>query len=535
MKTYATMALALLLFPVVTLFGQNGMTPRGDAASGTSGFLPFPKEISYQGLLTTSSGAPAADGSYTLRFDLYNVLGGGVSLWTETQIGVPVSNGVFSVRLGSVTPPPEIFSQLLYLEVAALAGPGISGTVTFTPRTQLAASAFSLAPWQSQGYDLYFPYGNVSIGTATPNPQARLAVEGHGAYAGRFTSDSLSTYVNVLEGRSTATGAQDVKGVYGGSIPLDYYGIGGQFIGGWRGVDGYVFPTGMATYTGVAGTVFGGGGTNRGIAAFANGGAQNYALFAATEDSAAHYAGYFSGRLAVASVSGDSSTMLPDDAVSAAEMLNEPGLASHHPFTFTPLTAGTTSATDSVTITIPADGYVVVQAGGFFNISHTTGTPSNLWTDVSQTRGATPGSAYQWGYVNSALPSGLYGQNFHNHRVFALGVGTYEFFLNAYWVSGTSNSVGAHWMQATYYPTSYGPVTTVVPAADGGAGTGIDSPSSLDVNPAGRLQIEAPETDLRDLELAALRARAQAQEAERKLLEAQLAKEKEKGRMPEQR
>ncbi len=160
-----------LLFMSMTIYGQ---TPSSNSSTSITapekvgGFPPFPREISYQGLLTTGSGVPATDGSYTLQFDLFSILSGGVSLWTETQSGVSIQKGVFSARLGSVTPLPNYFYQELYVEVTATAGPGIVGPIVFSPRTKLAATPYSLGPWQSGNNTIYYLYGNVGIGTQSP-------------------------------------------------------------------------------------------------------------------------------------------------------------------------------------------------------------------------------------------------------------------------------------------------------------------------------------------------------------------------------
>ncbi len=140
-----------------------------------AGFIQYPKEMTYQGLLTTPSGIPAADGHYDLQFDLFNVAVTGSSLWSETHLNVQVTRGTFTVELGSVTLLPDLFYSILYVEVAALAGPGISGTVTFSPRTLLTASPYSLGPWLSSGYNVYRFYGNVGIGTSTPTERLEIA------------------------------------------------------------------------------------------------------------------------------------------------------------------------------------------------------------------------------------------------------------------------------------------------------------------------------------------------------------------------
>ncbi len=174
----------IVLFCLVICSGSlvaqqvSGTVPDAGSARQTNesaGFTPFPREISYQGLLTTSAGVPAADGTYDLQFDLFYFPVGGGTLWTETHSGVTVSKGTFTVRLGSITTLPNFFYEINYLEVSALAGPGISGTVTFSPRTQLTAAAYALGPWQTNNYDIYVPYASVGIGTASPTEKLHIA------------------------------------------------------------------------------------------------------------------------------------------------------------------------------------------------------------------------------------------------------------------------------------------------------------------------------------------------------------------------
>ena len=79
------------------------------------------KEINYQGKLTSASNVAVADGTYAMEFKLYTQLSGGVAIWTETLSGankVQVTNGLFSVMLGSTTPFTGVdFNQTLYLGV----------------------------------------------------------------------------------------------------------------------------------------------------------------------------------------------------------------------------------------------------------------------------------------------------------------------------------------------------------------------------------------------------------------------------------
>ncbi len=92
--------------------------------------------------------------------------------------------------------------------------------------------------------------GNVGIGIA-PQTDAFVA-----AQTDQF--DKIGNFTG------TRTDSDDI-GVYGDVSVTDWYGIGGEFTGGWMGVRGVVNPTGSNSYYGVYGSVKGGSGTNYGI------------------------------------------------------------------------------------------------------------------------------------------------------------------------------------------------------------------------------------------------------------------------------
>jgi len=65
--------------------------------------------IAYQGRLADSAGAPLT-GTYNMIFRLYDLGAGGTPLWEEQWTGsngVKVSDGLFNVMLGSLTPIPQ--------------------------------------------------------------------------------------------------------------------------------------------------------------------------------------------------------------------------------------------------------------------------------------------------------------------------------------------------------------------------------------------------------------------------------------------
>ncbi len=109
----------------------------------TTLFAAFNEQINYQGKLTNSAGSPVSNGTYNMEFKLYVNNSTTTALWTETLTGankVTVTNGLFSIMLGSTTPFTGVdFDQTLYL------GVNIGGTSTpswdgeMTPRKILGA------------------------------------------------------------------------------------------------------------------------------------------------------------------------------------------------------------------------------------------------------------------------------------------------------------------------------------------------------------------------------------------------------------
>ncbi len=153
-----------LAFSQVSTTGSTTATESLPSFDKATAAYAVPNKLSYQGMLTTSVGTPVIDGSYNLQFDIYNLPVGGILKYTETQTGIPVSKGTFSVVL---RPTSTIFAESLFVEVTALAGPSISTPITFSPRSELTSAPYSLGPWITNGSDIYFPGDHVSIGTST--------------------------------------------------------------------------------------------------------------------------------------------------------------------------------------------------------------------------------------------------------------------------------------------------------------------------------------------------------------------------------
>lgn len=78
----------------------------------------IPHLINYQGMLTESDGtSPVEDGNYSLGFKIFGSESGPDSLWWEYHSSVNVTNGLFNVILGSVTPLDLSFDATYWLEI----------------------------------------------------------------------------------------------------------------------------------------------------------------------------------------------------------------------------------------------------------------------------------------------------------------------------------------------------------------------------------------------------------------------------------
>jgi ethanolamine utilization microcompartment shell protein EutS len=166
--------------------------------------------MSYQGLLTTSSGAPIADGNHDLTFKLYTVPTGGAPAWTETQSNVPVSKGTFNVILGATASLSGVnFNQQLYLGVTIATDP------EFSPRSVLTSAPYALAPWSLNGSSISYNAGNVGIGTTTPGSQFNTTFDVVGRASFRTISgdmskavefDNVGSALRIYAGTTQATG-----------------------------------------------------------------------------------------------------------------------------------------------------------------------------------------------------------------------------------------------------------------------------------------------------------------------------------------
>lgn len=103
--------------------------------------------ISYQGKLLDSTGAPVSDGSYSVKFTIYDAASAGNALWTAggntanpAAVSVTVTNGLFSVLLGDINQGFNIFdSDFDWNQASLYLGVTVGSDAEMTPRKRIAS------------------------------------------------------------------------------------------------------------------------------------------------------------------------------------------------------------------------------------------------------------------------------------------------------------------------------------------------------------------------------------------------------------
>ncbi|MFA6301313.1 MAG: tail fiber domain-containing protein [Candidatus Paceibacterota bacterium] len=249
--------ISLFVFLVIIFF------PTGDVESAIN------KQMNYQGKLTTSAGVAVANGTYNMEFALYTVPTGGTAIWTETRINtdkVQVTNGLFSVLLGGVTPLTGVdFNQTLYLgvNIGGTGTPGWDGEMVSrkklgaVPAAMVADSALTVVSgvytnaansftlinplttlaesWigPSSTAGIYFKGGNVGIGTVSPSAMFQVAGDAYfgasnwvnlkdeGTGNGRFIVNNIGSFdANgfMIRNKAGTTVYQDVNYTSAGNV-----------------------------------------------------------------------------------------------------------------------------------------------------------------------------------------------------------------------------------------------------------------------------------------------------------------------------
>lgn len=384
-----------------------------------------PLLMSNQGRLTSDNGA-ALNGSFQLTFRIYEVPEGGAALWTETHDDVIVTDGLYGILLGAVTPlAPEIFdSPHTFLGVT------INGAAELLPRRQIVATAYALR------------IGSVD-GAAGGEIPGSLSVQGELA-----TGDSLRA-VSIRLGSSARDGGLSLfRG--GSSQPvalLEATASGSRLV---------LRDLSAAPAAQLAADLSSGGGgmlvvnrDNQGQSGVVIDG--NYA---GTATPIVTITGPDRSALFDMSVGGDNAVSLPIGSISALEIANEAGTAS------TAITAAALSGSLSVlvdrSLNCPGSGYVIVIATAQLEVNHQQGTADEIHLAVTDQATTLPAAQDCRWLIPAEQPSALLAQPVTLQAVFVVNAGARHVYLLGRQDAGPNAAAANINLTALYVPTWYG-------------------------------------------------------------------------------
>jgi len=416
----------------------------------------IPQTMNYQVMLTDDADQPLADQSVQLVFRIYNVEAGGGSLWNETHNVVTNSIGVVSVILGSTNPLAISFDGPLWLQVEV-------DSEVLSPRRPLASAPYALSAGGSGGgdghsldaddgspIDALYVDGNGDVGIGTTSPQAELHV-----------SEELQIGSTATLGKLTVYAGSDANG----QILLQGDGEGGSYVSlGWGNGTSFALM-GPSNETGggklwLSKDSVGHSGfwvdANYGLSGSTKmvlGGADRSAQFDMTQ-------------------SGDASVLLPNYAINAYEILDEPGVASA-------VDAGSGSFTGSMqsldirSISAPTTGYILAVGTAELGLYHVYNTSNNITSvDVGITDNypTIPTSQTSVVAVPDRAGSGTYRQVTTVHGLFPITGGTTKTVSMYAWrTMGTAGYFRNVHITLLFIPTARGTVETIsASAAQGG-------------------------------------------------------------------
>jgi hypothetical protein len=228
MSTAALVALATLLLSAPPARASN-----------------LPLRIAFQGRLTDPATNNPRDGAFDMTFRLYSVPSGGSALYTETQLQVPVNNGVFSTQLGSVT----ALSPDLFTNASSYLGITVSPDASeMTPRQRLAMAPYAFTAAQlvadsaarvqvGTAYSTFTAAGGLTLQGALSAASASLAgtlsaSDVAATYGVSGATATFSAGLTASSGTFTATGASQYSvrassGIFLAAGTLEADGSGG--------------------------------------------------------------------------------------------------------------------------------------------------------------------------------------------------------------------------------------------------------------------------------------------------------------------
>jgi hypothetical protein len=179
-------------------------------------FAAPPQTINYQGYLKNTAGTPV-NAATTLTFSIYSSTSGAGPVWSE-QKSVNVSNGIYSTRLGTITPLTLGFGRQLYLGVRVESDPEMRPLqpLASVPSAYRAALADSV-PNSSIGTSAI---SDNSITSAKIADASVTAAKLDTAYV-KLSGDTMTGSLNISSGNLALPATSGTGGIiYSGGSPF---------------------------------------------------------------------------------------------------------------------------------------------------------------------------------------------------------------------------------------------------------------------------------------------------------------------------
>ena len=452
------------------------------------GLGEVPRVISYQGRLTDTGGDPVTDGPYLIKFKIYGSEAGVDSVWWSGFQTIQVTGGLFSYDLGSGVVLPETVFQT---DTARYLGITVGTDAEIVPRSKLTSVGFAYQTLradvadEAEGIDCNgcvtstelapdavhethianasvtdMKIASNAVGEDQIN-QSEVQVRVHGScppgsYIRSIDPDGAVICETDEVGDGDITAVYTTDGLTGGgdvgdlSLSIDDYGVSNQKLAyGSVSSDKIVNNTIMTEDLG-DNCVNGDKIANYSISnedltgsCVASGNIVNQTIMA--ED------------LGVDCVTSDK---IEDDAVYDDKIEDEPGIAHEFDHGGFYVDDANVTAGDTITVTVPRSGYLVIHVSGFFYLSY-GGSGSNTYMRASISVVAT-----NLNYDNFAIwdprPSSTVGMDcpFSIIMAKAVSAGSHTYYLTGDCGSdcGASSAIQRTHMLAVYYPSSYGDV-----------------------------------------------------------------------------
>jgi len=240
----------------------------------------------------TADYVPKFTGTTSIGSSVIYETGGQVAIGTTTVDGkltVENAGSVPALKITSTSPG----SGFPVLHVEHTEDMQLGDWLVLLETTQNSTGGLFIRCYKSSESGGYSPFSVDLDGGITSGGRMDITSDEDRVISAHSTYGSSDT--RVIHSRYTSIGNYDATAVYGESKPQDYYGYGGQFVGGYVGAYGLVEPTGSSSYAGLQGACNGGTGINYGVIGDAIGSGLNYGVHGSAAGGATNWAGWFNG------------------------------------------------------------------------------------------------------------------------------------------------------------------------------------------------------------------------------------------------